>query len=111
MPKDKKDLPNVLSQEDDATTKEEALAKVAVILAETRDPALMTELYNNEIKIISRAEAIHSGLKNPMLHEFLREFKRHRVSLARKGRKELGEMAKGINEREVRNPFQRMFMR
>src|SRR3972149_3623506 len=83
---------------EEVLTTEEALAKVAMILAKTENPKLLTELSIEEIVSISVLASIAEKTENHMLKDFLNNFMYLKVSHQRKGRKELLDIAKSIRE-------------
>jgi len=84
--------------DDDVTTSEEAKAKGLLFLAKTQRPDLLTDLDEDEIKLITTIEALADFFKTPLLKEITLLFKNHRVSKSRLGRSELLTIAKGPTE-------------
>lgn len=90
--------------EDEALSAEEALAKVAIILAKTESPKLLSELDDYEIKLSAALFAASENIKmvdvmeEKMIQNFLLNFLMLRVSHKRQGRRELLEIAKSARD-------------
>jgi hypothetical protein len=82
-------------QKDEILTPEEAQSKIALLLAETQSPDLMSELGGEEIKLLSALQTVASETKAGILNDFILNFLRMRVSLKRQGRKEILDVSKG----------------
>lgn len=94
-------LPTVDVGEDfENLTVDEALAKVAMILAQTKEEKTLTELDDNEIKLCASLYAVADKTHDKMITSFLMNFLRLRVSHKRQGRKELLEVARSGQQRE-----------
>jgi len=91
---------------DDVTTSEEAKAKGLLFLAKTERPDLLTDLDEDEIKLITTIEALSDFFAAPLLRDITLLFKNHRVSKSRLGRSELMTISKGPTE-EARVGFLR----
>ena len=83
---------------EEVLTSEEALAKVAMILARTDNPKLLSELNLYEISSVAVIQSVADETKNRILQEFIKNFLYFRVSSGRKGRKELMEIATAIKQ-------------
>ena len=95
---------NLDMSEDETLSQEEAFAKIALILGETKNPKLLTELDDYEIKLASALFAVsenvsmHDVAEEEMIKKFLENFLKLRVSHKRQGRRELLEIAKSARE-------------
>jgi hypothetical protein len=89
----------LISVEAESSTNE-ALAKVAIFLGETRDEKTQTELEDYEIRLIASLFAVVETTKDKMIASFLLNFLRLRVSYKRQGRKELLDVARSSTQRE-----------
>lgn len=99
MPKEPRiAVPTIDLSEDESLTIDEALAKVAIILARSDKIAILTELDDREIKLCAALYTIADRTKDVMIANFLLHFLELRVSKARKGRSELLEIAKSARE-------------
>jgi len=87
---------------EEVLTTEEALAKVAMLLADTKNPKLMSELSMHEISSIAVIDTIATQTNNKTLNDFVNNFLRYRVSNSRKGRKELMDIATSIRQEPER---------
>ena len=83
-----------LGDDSESLTQEEAFAKIGMILANTANPKLLTELDDLEIRNIAALWTVAEKTKNQMLLTFLTTFMQLRVSYKRKGRSELLELSK-----------------
>jgi len=91
-------LPSINIEDDEGLTVDEALAKVAMILASTKEPKTQTELDEPEIKALASLIVVAHTMKDAMLTKFCTEFMLLRVSKARKGRQELLDIARASRE-------------
>lgn len=105
--KERKKVPvelNLDLDSDESLSQEEAFAKIALILAETKNPKLLTELDEYEIKLCAALFSVCEQLKlnnvggDEMLTSFLDNFLKLRVSHRRLGRKELLEIARSAQQ-------------
>jgi len=81
-------------QKDEILTPEEAQSKIALLLAETESPDLMSEMGGEEIKLLSALQTVADQVDADILKNFIRNFLRMRVSLKRQGRKEILEVSR-----------------
>lgn len=88
----------MVGSDDDVTTSEEAKAKGLLFLAKTGRPDLLTELNEDEIKLVTTIETLGEFFRAPLLKKITLNFKNHRVSKERKGRSELLAISKGPAE-------------
>lgn len=79
---------------DESMTQEEAFGKIAMILGITKDPMLLTEIDDIEVKQCAALETVADATKNVMLKSVVKNFLKLRVSYKRQGRKELLELSK-----------------
>lgn len=95
-----------LGNEDDQEqlSYDEALSRVALILAETRSPKLLSEIDDMEIRLCSALYAVSESVamfdvhQEKMILSFLNNFLQLRVSNKRLGRRELLEVAKSAKD-------------
>jgi hypothetical protein len=87
-------------------TKEEALGKIALHLAETKDNKILTDLDSRTINELSILLGISEQLGIETYKNICHTYMRLRVSNKRLGRKELLEIAKSVREEEM-NKMQR----
>lgn len=79
--------------DDESLTREEALAKVSMILAKTENSKIMTDITIGEVGLISALSTVADTLDYAILKIFEEDFRQHRVSKDRQGRKEILEIA------------------
>jgi hypothetical protein len=91
-------LPVINVDEEDSLTTDEALAKISILLAESKNPKLLSELSEHEIKLCAALYVIGNKFNDSMILDFLLNFLNLRVSLKRKGRDELLQIAKSARE-------------
>jgi hypothetical protein len=65
-----------------------------MILANTKEPKLLTELDDYEVRLCAALQTVATETNNVMLSNFIRNFLQLRVSYKRKGRSELLELSK-----------------
>jgi len=80
--------------EGEIVTQDEALAKIALILARAENKKQLSELSDYEAKSFASLYAVSGRTSNTMLKTFLDSMLELRVSLKRKGREELMSVAK-----------------
>ena len=98
----KQGLPDVSQPIDTFTpTKEEALGKIAMKLAETEDEKILTELKDEHIAKITSLLSVAEKYNIPIYEKICETFMRLKVSKDRKGRKELLEIAKAVRDEEL----------
>ena len=102
---------NKLMDDSEVMSAEEARAKISMILAETKRPELMSELNPLEDKMLAVLKTISIKRNSEMLKVFINYFLLYRISYLRQGRKEILEVAKGIDneEQKVKRGFRNMF--
>ena len=83
---------------DSGMTTDEAIAKIGMILAESRDPMLLSEIDEHEIKACAALLVVAKKCGDHMLKEFVFNYLRLRVSKKRKGRSELLDIARSAKE-------------
>jgi hypothetical protein len=92
------------------TTTDEALARVAMILATTKKKKLLTEIDEAEVVSLACLKVVAAKTKDSMLNDFCDNFMLLRVSKKRQGRKELLEIEKASRQMpEQRLGFLRRF--
>ena len=99
-------------KKDEVLTPEEAQSRIAFLLAQTKEPDLMSELGGEEIKLLSALQTIADETDADILDEFITNFLRMRVSLRRKGRTEIMEIARagGGTEERMRKGLKSMIL-
>lgn len=97
--KEPDNIPNInVDIGEDSLTLEESLAKVAMILAKTDSPKVLSEITDQEIRMAAALFVIAKRTKNEMIDQFLENFLLLRVSHKRKGREELLKIAQSAKE-------------
>lgn len=91
-------LPSINLEEDEGMTVDEALAKVAMILAQTKNPTTQTEVDEPEIRAIACLMVVADKMNDKMLKNFCNQFMLLRVSKSRKGRGELLDIARASRD-------------
>jgi len=89
-------------EESEVLSPDEAQAQIAMILAKTKQPQLLTELGDDEIKMLAILQTISSETENTVIDTFCDNFMKLRVSLNRKGRDEVISVARaqaGVEEK------------
>lgn len=93
-----------LVEESEVLSPDEAKAQIAMLLAKTKNPALLTELSDEEIKCLAVLKSIASKVSikdsNGLLDVFCDWFMMLRVSLNRKGREEVSRIARDVGDVE-----------
>ena len=89
-------------QRDEILTPEEAQSKIALLLAETKEPKLMSELGAEEVKLVSALKTVADEVEAEMLKMFIDNFLQMRVSLKRQGRREILEVSRATTGTEER---------
>jgi hypothetical protein len=92
------DTYDAIATESEVVSSEEAKAKAIVSLTESKDPEVLTQLEDNEIKALSTLSTIASLYSISFLDKWIGKFIRLRISLKRKGREEVVEIAKASGE-------------
>lgn len=95
---DEGELLKQISMDDNANlSREEALAKVSLILANTDKPKILSDIDIREVGYTSALSTVGEFLDIPMLNTFIHQnFLQLRVSKDRKGRNEILEIAREI---------------
>ena len=93
-------LPVVNVDDDDSLQQDEALAKIAMFLANTSEPKLLSEIDDEEIRLVAALSVVSETTDDIMLKNFLSYFLRLRVSKNRQGRKELLDIAKSAHDNQ-----------
>ena len=101
-----------LVDEGEVLSPEEAIARCVMILAKTDDPSLLTELSDEEIRLLSIIGTIADKTDNEVLSGFAERYMKLRVSLERKGRAEIINVAKGGSsvEEKIKKGLRSYFM-
>jgi len=87
-------------KEDEVLSPEEAQARISLILAESKNLHFMTELRDDEIKLLAGLKAIAEEYGASFLDKFIQNFLEMRISLGRKGRTEIKDVARGVGSGE-----------
>lgn len=83
------------------TTTDEAQAKAVTTLAETKDFRTMSEMDENEIKLVTALDCIGRELGDDLLCDVVEKMARWKVSNVRKGRLELVTLSRSLEESQV----------
>ena len=89
---------NLNVDDDESMTLEESLAKVAMLLARTDNPKVLSEIDDKEIRLCASLLTVAERMNDKMISNFVNNFLLLRVSNRRKGRTELLEIARGVKE-------------
>lgn len=82
-----------INLDEESITHEEALGKIALMLGKTENNKILTELSHNDVLNIVRISTTAKILNMDYLNNLCEEFRLHMVSLDRKGRKEIENIA------------------
>lgn len=85
----------------DVTSSEEAQAKAIMQLTESVDPEVLTHLTDYEIKKLSSLSAVAEIYNLSVVKEWIKKFIRYRISMNRKGREEIVDIAKTKGEQRM----------
>jgi hypothetical protein len=88
------------SGEGEIVTQDEALAKIALILARAENKKQLSEVSDYETKALASLYAVAQQTDNRMLKIFLDSMLELRVSHKRKGREELMSVAKATRQQD-----------
>ena len=95
---------------DEIVTQDEALAKIALILAKAENKKQLSELADYEAASFASLYSVAEKTENKMLTSFLNSMLELRVSLKSKGREELMSVAKATRkEDEAALKIRKMF--
>jgi len=95
-------LAKIALDDDQNLSREEALAKVSLILARTENPKLLSDISITEVSLLTALHTIGDMLDFEILDTFSENFETLRVSKERQGRKELLEIASEIRRQPER---------
>jgi hypothetical protein len=98
MKKEEIPLPSINLDDDEGLTVDEALAKVAMILAGVKEPRTQSEIDEPEIRALASLHVVAEKMNDKMLKSFCNEFLLLRVSKNRKGRGELLDIARASRD-------------
>ena len=87
MPEERLELDELLSPE-------EAQSKIAIMLANTENLETLSELNEDEVKLVSALITISKEFKIGLLDNYLAKFLQLKVSLHRQGRREISDIAR-----------------
>jgi hypothetical protein len=81
---------------------EEAIGRISIILAESKNPKALSDLDDSEIRLISALIAVAESddVKDQMLQSFISNLLVLKVSHMRKGRREIIDLARGIRDQQ-----------
>lgn len=101
-----------MSAQSEVFTSEHAQAKAIVQLTESKDPEILTHLKDNEIAMFSSLSVLANVYSSDSMKMWITKFIRFRISLERKGRGEVVEIAKSKSDGfpynfGMNNPFRR----
>lgn len=88
--------------DDDNLSREEALAKVSLILAKTDNPKILSDISISEVSLLTALNTIGDMFDFASVSDFSNNFLLFRVSKERQGRKELLEIASEIRRQPER---------
>jgi hypothetical protein len=86
--------------EDEHLTPEEAQARIAMILADTKNPEILSELNQEEIAVLASMQTIAEKYNLTLIQDFIQKFLLLRVSHKRQGRKEVIQISQGRKEED-----------
>lgn len=115
MPKKEETVPPEYEEiesadESEIITHDEALAKIALILAKAENKKMLSEVSDYEAKSFASLYAVSQRTENHMLKTFLDSVLELRVSLKRKGREEMMNIARAARkEDEMQLKIRKMF--
>jgi hypothetical protein len=95
-------LAKIALDDDQNLSREEALAKVSLILARTENPKLLSDIRIEEVSLLTALHVVGDMLDFKILDTFSENFEMLRVSKDRQGRKELLEIASEIRRQPER---------
>jgi hypothetical protein len=95
-------LAKIALDDDQNLSREEALAKVSLILARTENPKLLSDITITEVSLLTALHVVGDMLDFKILDVFGENFEMLRVSKERQGRKELLEIASEIRRQPER---------
>lgn len=98
--------PDLSKADEFQPTREEALGKIALQLAETKEEKILTDLDSRTINQLSILVGLAEQLNLKTYDKICKTYMRLRVSNKRLGRKELLEIARAVREEE-RNKLMR----
>ncbi len=94
------EIPSIadVENQDEVTTVDEAIAKIAMILGKSEKIRLLTDIDDAEIKQVAALLVVADVVKDDNLKNFCVNFMELRVSKKRKGRTELLDLAKSSGQ-------------
>lgn len=110
LPVEKKDYS--VFKEDEVLSPEEAQARISLILAESKNIHFMTELKDEEVKLLAGLKSVAQMYGAEFLTKFIKNFLEMRISLNRKGRLEIKDVARGgvAGEEKMRKGLKSMIL-
>ena len=101
-----------LAQSSEVTTPDEAIAKISMILADSKEVDILSDLTTDEVAMLSALKTVAVHTKNSLLLTFIENFLRFRISRNRKGREEIIQVARarGGDEERARKGFRSMIL-
>lgn len=79
---------------------EEAIGRISIILAESKNPKALSDLDDSEIRLISALIAVAEHINDQMVKTFIENLLVLKVSHMRKGRREIIDLARGIRDQQ-----------
>ena len=96
--------------ESDVSTSEEAQAKAVMTLTRRENIEMLSDLGDDEIKLLTSLSAVGEELKDPLILKVCNSFAVYRVSKSRMGRKEIARMVGSMREeQEKMSKLKRIF--
>jgi hypothetical protein len=101
-----------LAQSSEVTTPDEAIAKISMILADSKEVDILSDLTSDEVALLSSLKTVAVHTENTLLSSFVNNFLRFRISRNRKGREEIIQVARarGGEEEKMRKGFRSMVL-
>jgi len=100
-----------MAQASEITTPDEARAKISMILAESKNAKILSDLTDKEITLLSALQTIADQTNNKLLSKFILNFLQMRISRNRKGREEIIRVARSSGEEEqMKKSFRSMIL-
>lgn len=100
-----------MKKEAEVFTSEHAQAKAIMHLTESKNPEILTHLKDREITMLATLSMIADAYDSSLMRNWINKFIRYRISLDRKGREEIVNVAKARSEMShfggSWNPFRR----
>lgn len=105
-------MPTVNMDDENNLTREEALARVSMILAKTENPKILSDFEPHEVGLITAISTVGEAFDFNIMNLLAKNFSLYRVSKLRQGRKEILEIASEVRrtpERMARGGLRSLF--